>query len=170
MPRSDQRSQGRSNVFLTAVLDSGIGRSAVRIRNLSATGALIEGSALPPVGTAVRVLRGDLSACGTLAWADRGHAGISFAAEIDVAAWVRRHNGQQRVDGVIVALRSSAPLLDHRKGGASADSLPEISAALDKLCDDLAANSGMSIELGEQLVRLDSIAQALRQIASGKPS
>lgn len=171
MPQSDQRSHGRSNVFLTAVLDSGAARSAVRIRNLSASGALVEATGLPPVGTAVRIVRGDLSASGTLAWADAGHAGISFSAEIDVATWVRRvgHGGQQRVDGVVAALRNSAPPPNHPKS-TSAESLPEISAALDKLCEDLAASASLSVELGEQLLKLDSIAHAVRRIASGRHS
>ena len=172
MREADQRSKGRSNVFLTAVLDSGAARCPVRIRNLSASGALIEASAFPPVGASVRLLRGELSAVGTLAWADAGHGGISFQSDIDVAAWVRRigHGGQQRVDGVVAALRGSAPLPNHVQGGGSAESLLEISAALDRLCEDLAASATMSVELGEQLLRLDSIAHAVRRIASGKSS
>ena len=170
VPEAEQRSTGRANVFLAAVLDSGTARWAVRIRNLSASGALIEAAALPPAGTAVRILRGELSMRGTLAWKGSGHAGISFSAEIDVAAWVKRvgHGGQQRVDGVVAALRSSAPPPKDLQVAPSPDSLPEISAALDKLCEDLASGATLSLEFGEQLLKLDSIAHALRQIAGGR--
>jgi len=172
VPQTNQRSQARSNVFLTAVLDSGMISSAIRIRNLSANGALIEASALPPVGTAVRVIRGELSARGTLAWADAGHAGISFSTRIDVTEWVKRmgHAGQQRVDGVVAALRSSEPAPLDRQGGASAKSVREISGALDKVCEDLAASATLSLQLGEQLLKLDSIAHALRTIANRSSS
>ena len=169
VPESDQRSQGRSNVFLTAVLDSGTARCPVRVRNLSRSGALIEASSLPPLGSAVSIVRGELSARGTLAWVDAGHAGISFTGEIDVAAWVKRvgHGGQQRVDGLVAALRSSAPPPNDVQRAAAADSLPQLSAALDKLCEEMAASASMSVELGEQLLKLDWIANALRTIASG---
>jgi hypothetical protein len=147
-------------------------RAPVRIRNLSPNGALVEATSLPPVGSAVCLMRGDLSARGTLAWVGGNHAGISFSGAIEVAAWVKRagHGGQQRVDGLVAALRSSAPLPNELRASRSMDSLPQISAALDKLCEDLAASSTLSLDLGDELLKLDSIAHALRQIAGARRS
>jgi hypothetical protein len=167
----DNRSEGRSNVFLTATLNSGAAGIAVRIRNLSAHGALVEGSSLPPVGSQVRLARGQLQAAGELAWEAAGHGGINFAKNIDVEEWVKRvgHDGQHRIDGVIAALRGTGDVPPRPGETESLETVVTVSRALDGVCEELAATPNMSIELGEKLLRLDSIAQALRRLATGKP-
>jgi len=152
------------------MLDAGGSAAPVRIRNISARGALVDGPTLPPVGARVKLMRGRLLARGQLAWAGAGQAGVNFDCEIDVANWVQRtgHGEQQRVDGVVAALRSGAPVapdLRDRGGG----SLPAISAELDQICDRLAQTQRMSVEFGEELIKLDTIAQALRRLATGHP-
>jgi hypothetical protein len=170
LPETDQRSAGRSNVFLAAVLHGGATAVPVRIRNISATGALIEATSLPSAGTAVRLVRGDLCASGELAWTTARHAGIRFVDAIHVEGWVKRvgHSGQQRVDTVVEALRRSESVPPELQEGARVDSLRSISAALDELCAGLAGGD-VTLELGEQLIKLDAIAQALRRIATGRP-
>jgi hypothetical protein len=170
VPKADKRSEGRSNVFLTATLHSGASPSPVRIRNLSARGALIEAAKLPPPGSAVRLVRGQLFASGELAWASGGHGGVRFTSEIDVDSWVKKvgHGEQQRVDGVVAALRSSGtvpPTLQKVDGG---DTIDAVSGDLDRLCEQLVGNANLSLELGEQLLKLDAIAQRLRRLATGK--
>ena len=144
--------------------------SAVRIRNISARGALVDGRALPPVGTPVRLSRGRFTAAGQLAWAGEGQAGLNFDREIHVASWVQRvgDSGQQRVDGVIAALRAGAAPPQSQAGEGDL-SLAEISAALDQLCERLAQTQRMSIEFGEELIKLDWLAQSLRRLATGRP-
>ncbi|HEX5237455.1 MAG TPA: PilZ domain-containing protein [Sphingomicrobium sp.] len=170
MPDSDQRSQERSNVFLAATLLGGARPTAVRIRNISVSGALVEAPSLPSPGTAVRLVRGDLSARGMIAWVSASHGGLTFLGPIDVEAWVKRvgHSGQQRVDGVVAALRSSGPVPPDLLDGRGADTLRSISAELDEVCENLATSAEVSIAVGEQLLKLDSIAHALRQIASDR--
>jgi hypothetical protein len=165
---AEGRAEGRSNVFLTATLDSGGASTTVRIRNLSVHGALLDGPALPPVGTRVRLKRGRLSVAGHLAWEGEGQRGLKFDAEIDVASWVRRvgHSGQERIDGVLASLRSSGNVPPELEDGQQRESLPVISAALDQLCERLATMPGISVEFGEELLRLDSIAQSLRRLAT----
>jgi hypothetical protein len=163
----ENRSEGRSNVFLTAMLDGAGTSTPVRIRNISARGVLVDGRGLPPVGTPVRLSRGRFSAAGQLAWAGEGQAGVNFDREIDVASWVQRvvHAGQQRVDGVIAALRTGTRLPRSHDSGADL-SLGEISAALDETCERLAQAQGMSVEFAEELIKLDSLAQSLRRLAT----
>jgi len=170
MPNGDQRSEGRSNVFLTASLDTGAAQVAVRIRNIASRGMLIEASSLPAVGTRVTLVRGQLSAVGELAWAGSGQGGINLQDSIDVGLWVQRigHVGQQRVDRVVAAIRSASDIPVEGQAARELASLLEISAALDRLCESLSATPNMSIELGEGLVKLDAIAQALRRLATGK--
>jgi hypothetical protein len=169
-PDSNNRSESRSNVFLAAALNTGSRAVPVRIRNLSPRGALVEGELLPPVGSAVRLVRGALDASGDLAWRGSGQAGINFAAAIDVGAWVKRvgHGGQQQVDGVVSALRGGGTV-SPSDPVTELGSLAAVSEALDRLCEDLAGTPNMSVQLGEKLVKLDSVAQALRRIATGKP-
>jgi hypothetical protein len=160
------RTEGRANVFLGAVLDSSAGSVPVRIRNISPKGALIEGPILPEPGAKVRLVRGTLQASGTLAWEAQGHAGVSFEQPISVVAWVERvgHPGQRRVDSLVAAIRRGDPV---RSGDAAAppSSLGEISRALDELCERLGASKDFPSELGEDLLKLDVIAQSLRGLA-----
>jgi hypothetical protein len=48
------------------------------------------------------------------------------------------------------------------------ESLPVISAALDQVCERLAKVPGAAVELGEELLKLDTIAQSLRRLATGR--
>ena len=162
----DNRSQNRSNVFLSASLAAGDGSLPIRVRNLSASGALVDGTSLPSAGTMIRLVRGALSAEAVVAWQANGQAGIRFVREIDVAAWVSRpgHPGQQRVDDAFAALRQSKPLSSAR--GQSLPSLGCIRTELDAICARIAASPGMTVELGEELVRLDALARAVDRLAT----
>ena len=135
----------------------------VRVRNLSTRGAFIDGGSLPPPGATIRLVRGSLSADGEIAWAGDGHAGVRFDAEIDVAAWVKRvgHAAQQRVDEAVVSIRRNEAPAPVRP----LPSLDWIAAELDSICERLAASSGLTVELGEELVRLDSLARLLQQVS-----
>jgi len=167
---TDKRSEGRANVFLSASLDGGRGQVAVRVRNLSSRGALVEALSFPPIGTRVRLLRGELATWGELAWVGAGQAGINFAGEINVDLWVKRPGagGQQRVDGVIAALRGSGKIPTELEDPQNSPSLAAISAELDEICDRLANTPNLSIALAENFLRLDSVAQNLRRMATGR--
>ena len=167
---SDNRSEGRSNVFLTAALESAGGSTPVRIRNLSSVGALVDGAGFPPVGTKVRLLRGHLKTDGEIVWQEKSNCGIRFDHAINVVDWVQRpgHSGQQRVDGIVAAIRNSDPVPRELQIREADESLAAISQALDQICERLARTPNMSIELGEELLRLDAIGQALRKIATGR--
>ena len=164
---TDNRSAGRSNVFLGAVLHGGAGSDQVRVRNISALGALVEGSGLPPVGTSIRLVRGPLHAAGQIAWVNAGQAGLNFERPVEVEAWVKRtgHAGQQRVDDLVAAVRHRASI-ETVVRAAEAPSIGEISAGLHEVCQRMAAMPDTSIEFGEELLKLDALAQQLGRIAS----
>ena len=168
MESRDHRAEGRANVFLGAVLDSAAGSIPVRVRNISASGALIEGPILPAPEAKVRLVRGPLQATGTLAWEAQNHAGVSFEEPINVEAWVQRigHSGQQRVDSVVAAIRRGEPV--RSRTDEPADPLAGLSRALDELCDRLAASAEFPPGLGDDLLKLDVIAQSLRDLARGE--
>jgi hypothetical protein len=169
-PDANHRSQPRSNVFLSAALIVGTAAVPVRLRNLSTRGALLDGPSLPPAGSRVRVLRGELSADGEIAWQDQSQAGLRFSGEIEVEKWVQRigHRGQQRVDETVAALRAHerAPLTE-RSGDPS---LAELSEELDRICQRLADSPAMTVELAEELLRLNGLAGSLQRLAGREQS
>jgi len=77
------RKTRRSNVLMTARLElSGISLP-VKLRNLSADGALVEGDRLPVEAASVLFRKGDLSMPGVVAWVNGRQAGINFAQQLN---------------------------------------------------------------------------------------
>ncbi len=77
------RKTRRSNVLMTATLELSGTSLPVKLRNLSAEGALVEGEKLPVEGAAILFRKGDLSVQGHVAWAGTRHAGISFVRKLN---------------------------------------------------------------------------------------
>lgn len=86
-PKS-RRSQ-RSNVLMTASVQSASGELDVKLRNLSEDGALVEAASLPPEGSAVIFRRGELVAEGRIAWVRGKRAGIAFDEKLSPEAVLR---------------------------------------------------------------------------------
>jgi hypothetical protein len=170
--KEDPRSDPRSHVFLMAVLSTDATSSAVRVRNLSPQGALLEGSNLPAEKRNVCLKRGSLSTEGQIAWSGGRQCGIRFSEPIVVAEWVERAGpvGQQRIDETVAEFRKSpASNLRHAGPSGQADqhSLVEISAALLKSCERLAALPCMSVELAEELLKIEATARGIRDLGNG---
>jgi hypothetical protein len=164
----NNRVETRANVFLSAVLDTGSQVVPIRIRNISSNGALIDGTNIPDAGSNVVLLRGSLSANGHVAWRESAQAGIRFDHVVNTTLWVAKsgHGGQQRVDEIVTAIKRSNPLPRAPKLN-DGPTLPEISATLEAICDRLGTFPEISDAFGEELVKLDAVAQSLRRI-SGK--
>jgi hypothetical protein len=79
---TQNRKSRRSNVLMAASLELSGTSLPVKLRNLSADGALVEGDKLPVEGAQILFRKGDLSVPGRVAWAKTRHAGISFAAKL----------------------------------------------------------------------------------------
>jgi hypothetical protein len=169
MPNRDNRSEGRSNVFLAVSLKAGERIIPVRVRNIASKGMLVEGIELPPIGTRVTLVRGHLSVAGQLAWGDAGQGGINLDEPINVGTWIERvgHLGQQRVDHIVAAIRTRTDIPSD-EGPSPLATLEQISGALDSVCQKLASMPKMSTKFSELLLILDTVAQALRDKASGK--
>lgn len=72
------RRQRRSQVLLAASLELWGSLLPVRMRNLSADGALVEGDKLPVEGASVVFRRQDLSVTAKVVWVRENRAGLSF--------------------------------------------------------------------------------------------
>jgi hypothetical protein len=165
---SEPRAAARSNVFLTGVLDHDGRTYPVRVRNISRLGALLEGKDLPAVGLDVCLRRGHLFARGEIAWNDGDWRGIRFTQEVDVPCWIRRpeHPGQRNVDQAIADLRLSRKPIE--AGSTCTGSiLTELGSELSVISERLASTPALTVELAEELIRLDTVAQRLRSLTSG---
>lgn len=73
-----KRAPKRSRVFLSAAVESPAGRADARIRDISTNGALLESDYCPLSGDELRVICGEASLPGRVAWAERGWFGVEF--------------------------------------------------------------------------------------------
>ena len=80
---SQNRKSRRSNVLMAASLELSGTALPVKLRNLSADGALVEGDKLPVEGASIMFRKGDLSIAGNVAWVNGRQAGVSFAQKLD---------------------------------------------------------------------------------------
>lgn len=79
---ASNRRTRRSNVLLAASIVADGAVTAVKLRNLSDEGALIEGDSLPAEGALVLFQRNELSVAGRVAWIRGRQAGIAFAEQL----------------------------------------------------------------------------------------
>lgn len=79
----------RSHVLMAASIEAGGVPVAVKLRNLSTEGALVEGSDLPAVDSVVLFRKKELKLAGRVAWVSGGRAGIAFDAKLDPGAVLR---------------------------------------------------------------------------------
>ena len=80
---SQNRKNRRSNVLMSASLELSGTSVPVKLRNLSAEGALVEGDKLPIEGASLLFRKGDLSMAGTVAWVKGRQAGVNFAQKLN---------------------------------------------------------------------------------------
>jgi hypothetical protein len=107
---NEGRRYERTHLFLAASLHSEAGSCPVHVRNISASGALIEGSIIPDQGDKLILRRGSLGASASMVWKNGRKAGIAFSSIIPVSDWMARQPSahQGRVDDMIQAIRSEA--------------------------------------------------------------
>ncbi len=84
------RRSRRSHVLMAASIEADGVTVPVKLRNLSTEGALVEGDALPSVGSAVLFRKNELKLIGHVAWITGRRAGVAFEAMLDPDS-VMRH-------------------------------------------------------------------------------
>jgi hypothetical protein len=156
-PPQGERSP-RTNLLLSATIEAEGIAAPVRIRNLSETGALLEGAALPAVGARLILRRLHLEIGGTVVWSADSRCGVRFEGTISVAGWrsgtwmAPNESHQHRVDGIQAAMRAGS----FATGETRADRLPAQSAAsaaeIDaRIARELTALRDLLENMGEQL-------------------
>ena len=80
---AQNRRSRRSPVLLSASLEVGGAPMPVRLRNLSAEGALVEGDELPVEGSETFFQRNDLRIKSRIAWVQGRYAGVAFGRALN---------------------------------------------------------------------------------------
>ncbi len=86
---NQNRRTRRSHVLMAASIEAGGVTLAVKLRNLSSEGALVESDDLPDVNSPVIFRKKELKLAGRVAWVTGGRAGIAFDAKLDPEAVLR---------------------------------------------------------------------------------
>lgn len=161
-------------MFLVATLYFGRATTAVRVRNMSATGALVEGADLPPMGSTIILRRGALEAAGTAVWSESGKAGLAFGEPVTVSAWLpsKETKRQTQIDEIAFTMKQAArsvdavlvPVRDDEQSVAAAvDELVAVQAQLGRLGDQLALDAGL-LEKHPEVQLLDVAGQRIGRI------
>ena len=144
----------RKNLLLSASIEAGGLKAPVRIRNLSENGAMIDGAALPEVGTALVLRRLEVEIGATTVWRASGRCGIRFDGNVSVEEWVAGvcqpsfGTGQARVDAIQAAIRSGAQLPPE----SQANSPPVDLAALEnRIAEEIAYARRLLDRVGDEL-------------------
>ena len=187
---AEDRASPRTNLLLAANAEVGGRILPVRIRNLSETGAMLEGAGLPDAGMKLVLARGDLHVSAVVAWAAGSRRGVRFDGPTPVHEWtggakpkpldctglrdqrkVDALQAQARSDSVSGrALRDSAetapsplsPDLDSRL----AQELGYVQRLLENLGDELIADLFLVQRHGQSLQSLDLVSQILGHVAA----
>ena len=167
------RVQTRTNLFVMAKLAAGGSVCTVKVRNMSSSGALVEGAALPPAGTQCRLIRGDISLEAEVVWLHANRVGLQFYGQAKISDWLpSTQNTQSDVDQIVVQTkaqisqapvpRSSAPLVSTT---LSAADVRQIADALEILGDDLANDPAVVAGYTSKLQAFDVSVHTLRKFA-----
>lgn len=176
---ADSRVQPRSNMFLSAVLQSPSASVPARIRNMSAGGALVEAPVIPGAAEPLRLVRGRLEVGAQLAWTSGGRCGLRFSCPISIDAWMApvRNAEQHRVDEAVrlmklgaVPLQRPAPAERARRDlETEVDSLSEdlrcVARLIENLGADLAGDRGVLVRHAAKLQNLDIAVQTVIAVA-----
>lgn len=172
---SSTRRQPRSSMFLAAVMRAGSEQAPVRVRNMSASGALIETPIAPSPGTEVDLRRGALVARGTVAWSAANRCGLHFSSKVSVQDWMAAPGklGQQRVDEIVALVKSggAGPIKEatteaSRSHHQLTEDLGEVVKLMQDLENDLSSSSATLERHGMKLQHLDIAMQMLRAVAA----
>lgn len=173
--RSDcARIEERTNMFVLATLVAEGVSNRVKIRNMSPSGALIEGPLLPRTGVPIKLCRAETTLTGYVVWSAGKHAGLRFRERAVVLDWLPTTNGGQRAVDQAVSLAkaekeagllpsSQAPLPSSTISSAD---LMAIANLIDKLADEMACDPAVVSKYMDKLQILDIAGQTLKKFAT----
>ena len=166
-----ERAEARTNLFVLAVLRTGLAAGPIRIRNLSTRGMLVEGAVLPPAGTHVKIERGSLVTSGIVVWNVDGRAGVELSSDVEVESWLpmRRNAAQSRIDEIVQTVKSGSTHPTSAIDMSNRPSLGTLIRELENVSQTLAEDDQIVSRHAELLQRLDIIGQHLTSLMKTPP-
>jgi hypothetical protein len=182
---TEARRNPRTNTMLAASLEFDGDRHPVFVRNLSVTGALVEGRMLPLAGDRVVLYRDQHRVPATVIWSQGNRCGLSFSAQVTLDAMIKRPKPgaaaatphQARIDAIQRALRENRPLptFDESEAviGAAAigkrlvDEIGYAQRLIETVNDTLSGDAYVLSRYGVILQQIDEAEQLLRKLALG---
>ena len=140
----------RTNMFMAAMLHIDGTPTPAKIRNLSASGAMVEGPVMPSAGSSIHLVRGGLSASATVLWQVGNRCGLGFASSVSVQAWMAPpgNRDQQRVDPAVALVKSGVVVPE---AAWPSRTKPAIGIDEERMARDLALVGRMLDALGNAL-------------------
>jgi hypothetical protein len=165
----NRRVAPRTFLMLAATVRCAAGFLPARIRNVSETGALIEGENLPVAGEAVSLSRGETEIDGVVAWAAGIRRGVHFCQPVAVEVWRAGKPvappSQGRVDLIQASVRAGRSPPPGPPPGAEERWVGQLDA---RMGEELAFVQRLIEALGDELVADPAIlhrhSQALQNI------
>lgn len=168
--------------MLAAALEFDGEQHAVFLRNLSVTGALVEGRTLPLAGDRVVLYRDQHRVPATVIWSEGNRCGLSFSAQVTLDAMIKRPKPgasstphQARIDAIQRALRENRPIPNFNETesvvGASAagrrlgDEVGYAQRLIETVNDTLSSDAYVLGRYAVILQQIDEAEQLLRKIA-----
>jgi hypothetical protein len=152
-----RRRLSRSKLLLAGSIESAGMKSPVRIRDLSETGALLEGPAFPAVDSILTLTRLAVQIDARVVWHRPPKCGVEFQGQISIPEWISGkpgpvNFGQARVDGIQAAIRAGTPI-------PSDVSVADLPVDLHSLDD----------RIGTELTAMQGLLEAMSSELSGDP-
>jgi len=161
-------------------------KSVVRIRNLSASGAMLDGPVLPEVGETLTLRRMEFQIEASVVWRAAGRCGVSFDGVASVEDWIagRGHGmscletGQARVDAIQAAIRRGDPLMTDDTTATAEATAPDainervaeeiayVRRMLDAIADELLDDGIVMQRHAQALQNFDIASQILRHLGT----
>jgi enamine deaminase RidA (YjgF/YER057c/UK114 family) len=180
---ADQLRSPRKNLLLAASIETDTSNAAVRIRNLSESGAMLDGAVLPDVGKMVTLRRLEVQVGAVVVWRLSGRCGIKFDGNVVVDDWVAgahrtasaQISGQARVDAIQAAIRkgeslrpedvpSPAALATDELESRIVEELDHILRLLEAIGDRLSDDGLFTQRYSAELQSFDAARQALAHL------
>ncbi|HEV2568709.1 PilZ domain-containing protein [Sphingomonas sp.] len=151
---TEARNAARTNTMLAAMLEFDGERHPVFVRNLSASGAMVDGRLLPLPGESVVLHRDDQKIASTVVWTAGNRCGLSFSAHVKVDKLIKRPKPseatpvhQARVDAIQRALRENRAVPAYQE----TEALVGAAAVGKKLVDEIGFAQRLVERVGEAL-------------------
>lgn len=112
-------------MFVTAVMVAGREQSAVKVRNMSPTGAMVESTVTAQPGTRIKLVRGRLVAEGAIVWTSGNRHGVKLDGEVSVKDWLAgpAKAEQDRIDDIVSLIKAgrAMPPMDSDEAAISTE-------------------------------------------------